>query len=105
MFARFITTTAIALSTLAASPAVHAQVTASVRLHGADLATDAGHKAAIVRIEKAARSACGYGRSLDEIVANKKCAKELSAVMVEKLASAELALQTGRSDTTKVASR
>jgi len=106
MFARFISTTALVLSTLAVSPAAHAQeATATVRVPVVSLATEAGHKAAIHRIEVAARSACGYGRSLDEIVANRKCAKELSAQMVGKLASAELALQTGRSDTTKVASR
>lgn len=105
MFARFITTTALVLSTIAVSPAVHAEDTATVRIHGADLATPAGHQAAVRHIEAAARSACGYGRTLDEIASNKKCTKELSAVMVEKLASAELALQTGRPDGTKVASR
>ena len=104
MFARFVTTTALVLSTLAVSPAAQAQ-TASIRVNTADLATDAGHKAAIVRIERAARSACGYGRSLDEIVAARKCTKELSAVMIENLASAQLALQTGRNGTMKVASR
>jgi UrcA family protein len=106
MFARFISTTALVLSTLAVSPAAHAQdATATVRIPTASLTSDAGHKAAIHRIEVAARSVCGYGRSLAEIASDKKCAKELSAIMVEKLASAELALQTGRSDNTKVASR
>lgn len=106
MFARFISTTTLVLSTLAVSSGAHAQeTTATVRIPTASLTTEAGHKAAVHRIEVAARSVCGYGRSLDEIVSNKKCAKELSAVMVEKLASAELALQTGHSDQTKLAAR
>jgi len=105
MFARFISTTALVLATLAVSPAAHAEDTATVRIPSASLATEAGHKVAIHRIEVAARSACGYGRSLSEIASAKKCTKDLSAIMVEKLSSAELALQNGRSDNTKVASR
>jgi len=106
MFARFISTTALVLSTLAVSPAAHAQeTTATVRVPITSLMTEAGRKAAIHRIEMAARDVCGSGRSLDEIVASRKCAKDLSAEMIGKLTSAELALQTGRSDTTKVASR
>ena len=105
MFARFIGTTALVLSTIAVSSAAHAEDTATVRIVAATLATEAGHKAAIHRIERAARNACDQGRSLSDIIASRKCAKELSAVMVEKLASAELALQTGHGDNTKLASR
>lgn len=95
---------AAAVSTVMISTAVEAQE-ARIVYHGNELTTDAGHQAVVTRIERAAQRACGYGTSLSEIAANRKCARMLSSQMVAQLGSPVLAATSDSIDGRKVASR
>jgi len=103
MFVRqvIITAAAILASTVTISTVANAE-DARVHYHPSELSSGAGRQAVVGRIERAAKLACGFGNTLSEINANRKCAKELSSQMIAKLGAPELAAQP---DSRKVASR
>ena len=103
MFVRqlIIAAAAILASTVAVSTVANAE-DAHVAYKPSELTTDAGRQAVVNRIDRAAKLACGYGRTLTEINSNRKCTKELSSQMVAKLSTPQLAAQP---DSRKVASR